>query len=73
VRKRDALLLTPQQKALVEWVDAAVEAVAKEVGAPYDAKLQTARGGERDALVRERDEKIKAVAASRLQIILDEN
>lgn len=71
LRARYALLLTPEQKALVAKVDAAVEAVAKEVGAPYDAKLQTARGGERDALARERDEKIKAVAAPRLETILD--
>ncbi len=72
VRARYALLLTPVQKVLVAKVDAAVEAVAKEVGAPYDVKLRSARGGERDVLIRERDEKIKTVAAPRLKAILEE-
>ena len=71
VHKRYIALLTPEQKALVEKVDAAVKAVADEVGAPYDAKMRTARGGERNALAQERDEKIKAVAAPRIRPLLE--
>lgn len=71
LRKRYIALLNADQKALVETVDATVKAVADEVGAPYDAKMRTARGGEWNALARERDEKIKTVAAPRLKAILE--